>query len=305
MEMDRFRPLDQLTNIDIVNEVRTAPRSIPAILAPLISIPVISENLPIPKVFHRVYGLWTQESGSNARLPDKYASILQSWHVLYPDWEHKLWGKLDAYNFVRYNYPNFYPIFLNYPKQVQRAAALRYLLIFHFGGFYLDMDILPKDHIQTLLNKYSTSHMLMFEETRLTAQQAEGIGRQHSIRLGKPEDQLRIANYMFASTPRHPFLLEVLVELKARASLQVYEDYDVLYSTGPDVLSTLIARMLTRRLTASESSVTSAEVQEMFGACVVPASVGVYNYVDDVRVVFRPEDQMYFDHLVHGSWRQH
>lgn len=53
----------------------------------------------------------------------------------------KLWQDKEAYQFVRQYYPSLYPIYLAYPLEIQRSNVLRYLLLHHYGGVYLDLDM--------------------------------------------------------------------------------------------------------------------------------------------------------------------
>ena len=37
--------------------------------------------------------------------------------------------------------PNFLAPYRSYPYDIQRADAIRYFILFEFGGLYLDLDI--------------------------------------------------------------------------------------------------------------------------------------------------------------------
>lgn len=40
-----------------------------------------------------------------------------------------------------YKYPACLPLFLGYPDQIQRVDAARYMILYHFGGLYSDLDV--------------------------------------------------------------------------------------------------------------------------------------------------------------------
>jgi mannosyltransferase OCH1-like enzyme len=72
------------------------------------------------------------------------------------------------------------------------------------------------------------------EERTLSAAEAEALGH---------HDPLRVANYMFGSEARHPFLRHVLRELVIRSKRPIACENDVLESTGPGMLTTLYHRV--------------------------------------------------------------
>ena len=63
------------------------------------------------------------------------------------------------------------------------------------------------------------------------------MGCIHPIRKGRPEVNIRIANYWMASVAGHSFWKDVLELVQRRSHLNLEEQYDVLYTTGPDVVS--------------------------------------------------------------------
>jgi mannosyltransferase OCH1-like enzyme len=63
------------------------------------------------------------------------------------------------------------------------------------------------------------------------------MGCIHPIRKGRPEVNIRVANYWMASVAGHSFWKDVLELVQRRSHLSLGEQYDVLYTTGPDVVS--------------------------------------------------------------------
>lgn len=55
--------------------------------------------------------------------------------------EYRLWTDDDMHKFVREKEPYFYEhTFLTYPFNIQRIDAFRYVILYHLGGIYIDMD---------------------------------------------------------------------------------------------------------------------------------------------------------------------
>jgi mannosyltransferase OCH1-like enzyme len=60
------------------------------------------------------------------------------WH---PNYEYKFWNDTSAEKLILDEYPWFYPTWTSYPYAIQRADSLRYLILYHYGGIFLDLDL--------------------------------------------------------------------------------------------------------------------------------------------------------------------
>ncbi len=60
------------------------------------------------------------------------------WH---PNYEYKLWNDSSAEKLILEEYPWFLQTWKNYPYPIQRADSLRYLILYRYGGIFLDMDL--------------------------------------------------------------------------------------------------------------------------------------------------------------------
>jgi hypothetical protein len=52
-----------------------------------------------------------------------------------------LWTDADSREFIAQNYRWFLDTFDSYPYGIQRADAIRYFILHHYGGIYMDLDI--------------------------------------------------------------------------------------------------------------------------------------------------------------------
>jgi hypothetical protein len=95
--------------------------------------PAISERPQvIPKIIHQTY--------INESLPEHWKGPQQSCLDLHPDYEYKLWTDKKSREFIAAEYPWFLETFDGYPYPIQRADAIRYFVLHHFGGIYIDLD---------------------------------------------------------------------------------------------------------------------------------------------------------------------
>jgi len=99
----------------------------------------------IPKIIHQLAPpkLKTGNSHSN-------------WQKKYPDYTCKLWNDSSLEHLVTTSYPWLLSAFKTFPYPIQRADVGRYLVLYHDGGFYADLDCFPHDSSIDELCKYET-----------------------------------------------------------------------------------------------------------------------------------------------------
>jgi mannosyltransferase OCH1-like enzyme len=143
----------------------------------------------------------------------------------------------------------------NYPFPIQRADAIRYFALYHYGGIYLDMDticheVFPTDRIEI----HNITHNCLFEGTLPTG----------------------VTNDIMISSPRHPAFERAINLLPVSysltwwwAKLQPYAA--IMSSTGPLFVSLAVADYL-----FEQSSLPSPTVQ-------VIAPAGLTPYISDLQ----------------------
>jgi len=73
-------------------------------------------------------------------VPTHLGEYVRSWRREHPDWAYHFWTDELAVRFVHRYHRWFLRCFEGYANDVMRADALRYLLLFEFGGVYADLD---------------------------------------------------------------------------------------------------------------------------------------------------------------------
>ncbi|KAJ5761202.1 hypothetical protein N7520_008358 [Penicillium odoratum] len=86
----------------------------------------------IPRILH--------QTAPTDIIPDKWTASQESCQRSYQDFEYKLWTDESTRAFLSIHYPWFVDVWDNYPFPIQRADSLRYFVLYHYGGIYLDMD---------------------------------------------------------------------------------------------------------------------------------------------------------------------
>jgi hypothetical protein len=179
----------------------------------------------IPKIVHRLL-LYDNDFDyiSNSFINDFYQKS--------KDFQHILWREVDILKIMNQDEIDIYT---SYKLKIQKSDYARYIVLKYYGGIYCDCDIKLSKSLSSLYEMCDDD--LFFEETTLNKYYREKT-KSYLIRNGIPEFSLRIANYIIISKPNSDSINGILQICKERHLLSVNVYYDVIYTTGPDVVST-------------------------------------------------------------------
>jgi hypothetical protein len=166
----------------------------------------IVESLLIPRIIHQTWPART--------IPFDFLGFVDSWRRFHPQWEYRLWSDDDIHRFIAKHYPDFLGQFDAYSDPIRRAGAVRYFLLHHFGGLFVDLDVRARAAIDPLLAGKSC---------------VAARSRQSRAR----DDSRLIGNAILAAVPRHPLPATVIRRLPE-------------FRHRPDALSSTGALMLTQ-----------------------------------------------------------
>jgi hypothetical protein len=126
--------------------------------------------------------------------------------------EYMLWTDEQSRRFISEQYPQFLAMFDGYEYPIQRADAIRYFILHHFGGVYMDLDIGCKRRLDPLI---SGDWDVLLPRT-------------------KP---VGVSNDLIFAAKRHPFMEATIHGLIAFDHRYVTNYPTVMFSTGPMFLS--------------------------------------------------------------------
>jgi mannosyltransferase OCH1-like enzyme len=185
----------------------------------------------IPKLLHRVW------PGNDDFYKDYTENIKIFENCFGSSYEIKLWKGNDCLEFLEEYFPKYISFFIDTKSYATKSSLIRCLLLKIFGGIYSDFDVVIKDaHIKNLIEKYES---LFITECILKDSSVEK-SKSYRIRCGISEDKIRIADFFMASRKDHEVWDFVIKEFDLRIPNKILEIYDILYVTGPDVISTVI-----------------------------------------------------------------
>lgn len=223
----------------------------------------------IPRQVHFLWGFL----GDTGPLPKREQRNFELWQQLNPNWQCQIQhpavieevlegrGKEDPHSFI----------YKELPTAIQRCDVARPLLLQEHGGIYSDLDVHPNLDMDWLCGLFPKAKVLLVEEVTLSKASSIRRGNRFPIRQGNPELRLRVANFWMASAPGHPFWDDVMELIEKRRHLEIKNDYDVIFTTGPDIITEVYHQKAAR--------------------------------YDDVALIPRKIARRFFRHRTHGSWR--
>jgi mannosyltransferase OCH1-like enzyme len=160
----------------------------------------------IPKIFHQTW--------KNLNIPKRWKNANMKCRRKYSDYEYMFWTDNTMNNFVKDEYPEFYNTYVSYKYHIQRCDAFRYLVLYKYGGIYLDMDLLCKKTLNSFLK--------------------------YDLVLAKSSNNLNyFTNMFFMVSPKNPFIKYCIDNLTNYMNNYYYfgKHLHVMNSTGPSFLT--------------------------------------------------------------------
>jgi mannosyltransferase OCH1-like enzyme len=186
-------------------------------------------NQKIPKIIIQTW--------KTSAIPAKYQPLVDSVKYKNPTYEYKFFTDIDIEEFLKNNYPEYYRTYMNLPVKIQKIDFFRYVAIYHYGGFYLDLDMTVLEPLDELL----------IQECVFPIDEFIGPAMCHSKRYKNFCDNnmnFLLGQYAFAAEPRHPFIKLLIDNIHQNVNLYIKNytpnsEHYVYLTTGPDFVSNL------------------------------------------------------------------
>ncbi len=161
----------------------------------------------IPKIIHQTY--------KDENIPDIWKEGQKSCKELHPDYKYILWTDKMAREFIAKEYPWFLKTWDGYKYPIERADTIRYFVLAHYGGVYIDLD----DGCQRKLDPLLTVPAFVRETT------PNGV-----------------SNDVMGAVPGHPFFVKVFNNLQKYNRNWIVPYITIMFSTGPLFLSVILEK---------------------------------------------------------------
>ena len=180
------------------------------------------------------------QTAKHARLPLQQRAVSANLKLLNPDFEYLFFDNEGVERFIDREFPQYRAMFDAFPFKIQRYDFFRYLAVYHYGGFYFDLDVLLASGLSELLE---TGCVFPFEGLTFS----EYLRRTHDM-------DWQIGNYAFGCAAGHPLLKAVIdncvtaqqdpswVEPMMRGMPRLSRaEFHILNTTGPGLLTRTLA----------------------------------------------------------------
>lgn len=162
----------------------------------------------IPHIIHQTW--------KNTKIPERWKDSVQACKDLHKTYKYMFWTDKTMKDFVKKEYPEFYKTYVEYPNEIQRCDAFRYLVLYKYGGIYIDMDLMCKISIAPLL-KYKLVFVKSANFDTLT-------------------------NSFIISTPKNPFIKYCIDNLEKYKDSHSFfgKHLHIMNSTGPFFINKMV-----------------------------------------------------------------
>lgn len=160
----------------------------------------------IPKIIHQIFFYI-----SDNKIPDNLASAQRSWQLYNSDFQYILWNSSMVDNLIKQKYPSQWSVYRSYGHWVQRADFARYIILYHYGGIYADIDIECIKNMWQLNRTFPSNAEFVMYKTR----------------------PFGVSNDFLMSKPRNPFITSVINGLSRADRWYLIPYLTIFCSTGP------------------------------------------------------------------------
>jgi len=202
-----------------------------------------NESVAIETIPRIIIQVWVQKDGGKPRVPANQLEYMKKMRQFNPAFEHIFFNGDDIEQFFKTNYLEYYKTYKDLPFFIQKLDFFRYVAIYHYGGFYFDMDVEPyKPLDEDILN-----HSAVFPiDEYANAIDCQNPRMNSYCLVGQ---NFLLGQYAFGAVAKHPFM-KMLVDkihqhcenyIKIAKKIKQTNKNDVHYfvykTTGPDFVT--------------------------------------------------------------------
>jgi mannosyltransferase OCH1-like enzyme len=170
-------------------------------------------EINIPKIIHLTYK-------QKDTIPDVWKDTIKVWQQKHPDWQVWFWDDNDNRKLIETKYSFFLPVYDSYEYGIQRADAVRYFILYTYGGLYSDLDIQPTKSFNRLFKVRKDIEVYLIKSSNISSY---------------------TTNCLMASKPKSKFWKHVFNELISSyydpSWYWIGKHFKVMNTTGPIMLN--------------------------------------------------------------------
>ncbi len=175
-------------------------------------------NHPKRKIPRYIHQIWISSS-ENHEMNKNFRLAADSCIKLNSNYNYTLWTHKKILIWLQNQYPWFLSLYKSYSYDMQRIDAMKYFVLFHYGGIYIDLDI--KCYVQDIITAMIPRNQIENEPDVIFHMGGEGISANTDIMTAK--------RY-------HPFFKLAVNRLKSANRWFYLYHLTIILSAGPTYL---------------------------------------------------------------------
>ena len=177
----------------------------------------------VPKIIHQ-----TWKSRGELRPYQQRSLQLAADH--YSAYEHRFWSDADLEAFVAREFPQFHAdTWTRLTPFIKKVDTARYMILFVYGGIYLDIDLMVELSLEPLLDVPGAAYVPAMNPWFLWGRNADAA-----------------SPAVLASAPRNPFWLRMLTYIQEHHTpeyLEAHPREEVIQATGPIAVANVLQQV--------------------------------------------------------------
>jgi len=189
------------------------------------------ENNQIPKI---IIQTWKTNI-----IPKKYKADIQSIKKFNPNYQYLFFTDEDIEFFLKKFYPDYFKSYSKLPVKIQQIDYFRYIAIYHYGGFYFDLDMSCFKSLDPLLYYDSIFPV----DQNLSEYSCKRKRIKDLCKNNSPKIKFLVGQYAFGAKPENDFVKLLIDTIHNNIDDYVCRyEYDkthnfVYTTTGPDFVT--------------------------------------------------------------------
>lgn len=170
----------------------------------------------IPRIIHFIWfkDLYGSTSGSaTTSIPKLGSEAPKICRENNPNFKVELWNATASKELLERHYAWFIPTYESYPHPIQRVDAIKYFILWHYGGIYMDLDVACRKSLEPLI---------------------------HNPAWFPRASPMGVNNDIMASRAGHPLLWKMVDNLKRRNKNLISPWLTIFWTTGPKFTSDML-----------------------------------------------------------------
>jgi mannosyltransferase OCH1-like enzyme len=141
-----------------------------------------------------------------AKIPQKYKKYAISWVSNNKEWKYILWNSSMMDTFLYSYYPDILPLYQNLDLMIMKIDFMKYIILYHYGGVYADIDTVSLKNINPLIKYYNKANIILTEVPPFNKIEKTFLSYTMNINY----DSKYLNNGIIISKKKHPFWMVVI-----------------------------------------------------------------------------------------------